>query len=166
MSQLKSIRTRIQFARTYTMDLLSDIHDQDWFRMPGEFPSHVAWQVGHLAVAQYRLTLDRCRGSRPEDQEFFSAEFQTLFGRDSIPKADASLYPSTMDIRRTFNNVYQAMLNWLDPLSDSILDEPIRVAHRFCVTKRDSLEWTAAHEMIHAGQIGILRRALGASPVW
>ena len=29
-----------------------------------------------------------------------------------------------------------------------------------------SLLWCAHHEMVHAGQIGLLRRYLGFAPVW
>ena len=33
-------------------------------------------------------------------------------------------------------------------------------------TKLDSLFWCAHHEMLHAGQIGLVRRLLGQAPLW
>ena len=33
-------------------------------------------------------------------------------------------------------------------------------------TKIDTLRWCGDHELIHAGQIGLLRRLLGHKPVW
>jgi uncharacterized damage-inducible protein DinB len=33
-------------------------------------------------------------------------------------------------------------------------------------TKRASLLWCAQHELVHAGQIGLLRRLLGYPPLW
>lgn len=33
-------------------------------------------------------------------------------------------------------------------------------------TKMESLLWCAHHEMLHAGQIGLLRRQLGYAPLW
>ena len=39
----------------------------EWFRQPTEGVTHIAWQVGHLALAEYWLTLERIRGRRPDD---------------------------------------------------------------------------------------------------
>lgn len=58
-------REQIRFARQYTQRLLEQTPRGDWFRQPHEGVSHVAWQAGHLAMAQYRLALERLRGSRP-----------------------------------------------------------------------------------------------------
>ena len=33
-------------------------------------------------------------------------------------------------------------------------------------SKIECLHWCSAHEMIHAGQIALLRRLFGQSPIW
>src|SRR4051812_30241042 len=93
VSDLRLALDQIAFARRYTLGLLQDLDAADWFRMPAGV-THVAWQVGHLAFAQYRLALERVRGPRPDDAELLPPAFLTAFGRDSVPDADPGKYPS------------------------------------------------------------------------
>ena len=51
-------------------------------------------------------------------------------------------------------------------LDDAELDQSVPHPHRFATTKLRALLWCAHHEMLHAGQIGLLRRHLGYPPVW
>ena len=69
MSRLHLAIEQIAFARQYTLRLLGDLAGDDWFRIPPGGVTHVAWQVGHLAMAQYRLCLERVRGARPDEVE-------------------------------------------------------------------------------------------------
>ena len=57
-------RDQIASARNYTVKLLEGIDVADWFRMPADGITHIAWQVGHLAMAEYRLCLWQVRGKR------------------------------------------------------------------------------------------------------
>ena len=40
---------QIDFARSYTLGIINEIDEAAWFTMPPGCPTHVAWQVGHLA---------------------------------------------------------------------------------------------------------------------
>ena len=64
LSDLENLIRNIRTARMYTKDMLSHIDPSDWFRQPNEGVTHVACQVGHLAVAPYRLELKRVRGDK------------------------------------------------------------------------------------------------------
>jgi uncharacterized damage-inducible protein DinB len=157
---------QITFARNYTIRFLDQTKEDDWFRQPAAGVSHIAWQVGHLAMAQYRLALDRIRGTRPQDPELISEEFLRLFGRDSVPSADLAKYPSRLEIRAVFDRVHQQVLRELPNLDDRELDKPALKSHPLAKTKLWALLWCAQHEMVHAGQIGLLRRQLGYAPLW
>jgi DinB superfamily len=157
---------RIRFARSYTLWMISDIPPADWFRMPAGGATHVAWQVGHLAIAQYRLCFMQLRGAKPEDGSFIPAGFLEPFLRESVPSPDPAAYPSVEMIRRVFDAVHARLLDQLPSYPDADLDSPVNVPHRLCKTKIDSLRWCSAHEMVHAGQIGLLRRLLGMKPLW
>ena len=67
MSRLALAIEQIIFARNYTLRFLDTIDEADWFRMPSDGVTHIAWQVGHLAMAEYRMALQRIRGAQPED---------------------------------------------------------------------------------------------------
>lgn len=165
--------TRLEFAlaeivaaRQYATELIDSIPPSDWFRMPEPAVTHVAWQVGHLAMAQYSLLLRRLRGERHEDERLIPPAFSTCFGRDSSPVADPDRYPSPEEIRRTFDAVHRQVLIELPGMPDADLDQPLELPHRICRSKGDLLTWTARHEMLHAGQLGLLRRLFGYPPVW
>ena len=74
---------QIVAARQYTKSLLENIDQNNWFRQPVEKINHVAWQVGHLAMAQYGLVLFRQRGRKLEDTELMSSSFRKkILSRD------------------------------------------------------------------------------------
>ena len=166
MTRLQAALDRIEFARRYTVRLLETIDPADWFRMPAEGVTHVAWQVGHLAMAEYRLCLERIRGARPSDEQLISEAFLTRFGRDSVAEPDPAKNPSPAEIRAVFDRVHEAALRELPGTSDAELDQPPLKPHGLFNTKIGSLQWCPNHEMLHAGQIGLLRRLFGAKPMW
>jgi hypothetical protein len=134
--------------------------------MPKEKVSHIAWQVGHLAMAEYRLALERIRGKRSDDEQILPAVFLERFGKGSTPAADPTVYPSIEEIRRVFEAVHRQVLNEVAGIDEVALDAPPAASHILFNTKRGALLWCAEHEMLHAGQIGLLRRLLGSQPIW
>jgi hypothetical protein len=137
--------------------------------MPHAGVTHVAWQIGHLAMAEYNLTLARIRGTLPADHKLFPFDdFAELFGRTSKPLADASCYPAPAALREILNRIHVQSQQELLTLGDEELDQPSALAkpHPIVTTKLSSLLWCAQHEMIHAGQIGLLRRMMGNEPKW
>lgn len=165
MTRLELVRERIGAARKYTESLLDEIEPSDWFRQPSEGVTHLAWQVGHLAIAQYRLALQRIRGARPEDAELIPEEYLSLFGKGSVPVADAERYPSPEEIRRVFDGVHRQVLRELAELPEEVIDEATDAPHPMFNTKLGALQWSAEHEFLHAGQIGLLRRLFGSEPL-
>jgi hypothetical protein len=166
MSDLHTPLGQIVFARRYTLGLLDSIDPADWFRMPAEGVTHVAWQVGHLAYAQYRLALERVRGPRPDDADLLPETLLGLFGRESVPDPNPARYPAAAEIRAVFDRVHERVLRELPGHPEADLDSPLNPPARLAKTKREVLFWCGQHELIHAGQIGLLRRLLGQAPQW
>jgi hypothetical protein len=163
-SRLAIALAQICFARDYTKRLLADISDDDWFAQSAGV-SHIAWQVGHLAVAQYGLCLYRVRGRQPGDSELIPSSFRKQFGRGTNPSADLRLQPSPADIRNVVDRVHQQSQQELAALSDADLRDPIEMPYSVEPTKLGGLFFCSAHEMLHAGQIGFIRRLLGKDPL-
>jgi hypothetical protein len=166
MTRLQIAIDRIRFSRDYSLRLIDSIPAADWFQMPTPGVTHVAWQVGHLAIAEYRLTLERIRGEQPADASLISQAFVKQFGKDSVPDPDASTYPSPTEIRGVLDRVHSQALHELPELVESEWDAPLTKPHPLFKTKLEGLFWCAQHEMVHAGQIGLLRRLLGQRPIW
>jgi hypothetical protein len=164
MSRIAGILDRLRFARTYTRWLLDATPEDQWFQMPGGV-THVAYQVGHLAIAQFRLCLKRCRADQPDDNALLPLAYLDLFGK-LPPSPDVATYPPLTEIRATFDRVHERVLAEVPTFREPDLDLPPLVSHPKCQTRGECLDWAAAHEMLHAGQIGLLRRLLGHKPLW
>jgi len=127
--------------------------------------SHIAWQVAHVAFAEYRLSLWRIRGTQPADDNLSPPDFVQIFGYDSVPEFDAQKYPQQSEIRTVLDGVHDHVLRELRQLDDSEMDQPVVHPHDFAKTKLQALFWCSHHEMLHSGQIGLLRRELGYKPL-
>ena len=164
-NSVKQAVERIDKARHYTLALLRDVDDADWFRQPVEGTTHVAWQVGHLAMAEYALALMRVRDSQPGDRAMISREFRRHFGKGSIPDSDLANNPSPEEIRCVLQRVHQQVLEEIPELDPGDLVAPLAQPHEMFDTKHGALQFCADHEYLHAGQIGLLRRLLGKEPL-
>lgn len=156
---------QIKFARDYVTSLLTGIDEADWFRMPAGAPTHLAWQVGHLAMAQYGLCLFRQRGRKPEDLDLMPSKFRKQYSRGTTPDPDPMEQPSPTELRQIFDRIHQQCLLELPTLTAESLAEPVDMPYAVYPTKLGALFFSSHHEMIHAGQIGLLRRLLGKQPV-
>jgi hypothetical protein len=166
MSRLTLALDQITLVRDYTNELIKDVPESEWYRIPSGGVSHIAWQVGHIAMAQYRLALERLRGRTIEDAVLISDDFLNRFGRGSVPETDPTKALPVAEIRAVFNGVYRTVLGELSVFPETDLDSPVLKPHKLVKTKIWSLLYSAQHEMLHAGQIGLLRRELGHAPMW
>ncbi|WP_425614490.1 DinB family protein [Anatilimnocola sp. NA78] len=156
---------QIEFARTYLLTMLIDFAEDEWFQMPAGASTHLAWQIGHLAMAQYGLVLFRQRGRQPEDLQLMTSSFRKQFSRGTTPDPDPAKNPPAVEIRATFDRVYHQAMIELPNIDPATLDEPIDMPYAAYATKYGSLLFCSHHEMLHVGQIGVLRRLLGKSPI-
>ena len=121
--------------------------------------------MAHLAVAEYHLCLSRVRGTKPDDDALISSDMRKRFGKGSVPEPDAAKNPPVDEIRAAFDRVHERVLQELARFPDDALDEEVSKPHPRFSTKGGALAWAVRHEMLHAGQIGLLRRQLGAVPL-
>ncbi|MEK6248844.1 MAG: DinB family protein [Planctomycetales bacterium] len=165
LAELEIPLQQIKDAREYTLSLLEDLEPDDWFRMPQEPVSHIAWQAGHLAMAQFRLCLERLRNLQPGDWDLISKDFIRCFGRGTTPGAGAENYPTPLEIRSTMDRVFEAVVKEVPQYTGDDLNNPLPNPHPIFKTKLEALYFCSKHEMLHAGQIGLLRRLLGKVPL-
>lgn len=156
---------QIEFARNYSLTLLTDIAAEEWFTLPPGCSTHVAWQVGHLAMAEYGLCLFRQRGRAEIDTSLMTSSFRKTFSRGTIPEPDPAKNPSPAEIRAVFDKVHAQALLELPTFTAEQLAEPVDMPYAAYPTKLGSLLFCSHHEMIHAGQLGLLRRMLGKQPI-
>jgi hypothetical protein len=167
MTRVQGALAQIRHVRKYTLSRLEPIPVGEWFRMPAEGVTHVAWQVGHLATAEYHLCMARIRGRRPDDEQFIPQAFVKSFGRGSVADPDPAKNPTVEEIRATLDRVHEHAMAELADYPDAEIDAATAPpAHPMFATKFGALIWCGQHEMLHVGQIGLLRRLAGAAPLW
>ena len=92
------------------------------------------------------------------------------FGRSSVAVPRRSATPRPIRRWRKFVTCWRPCIDRcsrsFQTLDDALLDQPTSRPHPRFSTKGGSLAWCAEHEMIHAGQIGLLRRLHGQPPLW
>ncbi len=164
-SMFRGALGQINFARRYTLELLEATPKELWFETPQELPTHIAWQVGHLAVSQYGLLMFRIRGRRPEDLDLIPGTFRKAYGRGSKPKADPTSQPSPDELVERLNRVYEIAISELAELEPSALLESVEMPFAVYPIKLGAILFCPMHEQLHSGQIGLLRRALSLEPV-
>lgn len=160
-THLQAAVDRIEMARRRVKEFTADLTADEWFRHPAEFTTHVAWQVGHLAVSQYNLCLRRLRGRTKEDMTLIPDSFIEHFKLGSRPVAGAENYPPIAEIKRVFDAVHAQTLQELSALTDEELDVPVEQPHPVFKTKLGAVDYAPSHEMVHVGQIALLRRLMG-----
>lgn len=156
---------QIQSAREYLLGMVADLSEADWFAMPGGIETHAAWQLGHLAMAEYGLCLFRQRGRSPADLDLMPSAFRKQFQRGSQPNPDPAANPTPAAIRAVLDRVHQQVLVELPTFTDEQLLQSAEMPYAGSPTRFGALLFCAHHEMLHAGQIGMLRRLMGKSPI-
>jgi hypothetical protein len=156
---------QIDFARRYTLELLEATPRELWFEVPDGLPTHIAWQIGHLAVSEYGLLMFRMRGRHPEDLDLIPGHFRKAYSRQTTPNPDASVQPSADELQERLARVHELAMSELNAIDPGMLLDPVDMPYAAYPVKLGAILFCPMHEQIHAGQIGLLRRSLGLDSV-
>jgi hypothetical protein len=133
-----------------------------WFEMPMGCPTHVGWQVGHLALAKSMHMFGGLGAPRPSEDVFDEDQFKEFFGGGSVPTDDPAVYPEASELFVAFDRIHAVGQKALARVDEASLDD--HVNHPIASTKYELAQWNAQHAMLHGGQIGLIRRLLGLEP--
>lgn len=154
----------MKLARGLINPMLDDLEPDQWFWQPAEGQNHIAWHVGHLAFAQYFLCLKRQRDRTEADLDLISTKFLKRYKQGSQPKASPAENEPLAEIRRVFDGVFARAMQELANYTDADRSVPTSPPHPVFDTKLGAINWCPQHEMMHAGQIVLLRRLQGKEP--
>lgn len=157
---------RLRFSRQTTEAFLADIGPDEWFWQPAPELNPLGWHVGHLAFAEYFLCLKRVRDRIESDTRLIPTAFLKRYKFGSKPSGDPEQNATPDELLTTLRGVHELALEELADRTDAELDTPTHPPHPFFTTKLGAIEWCSQHELIHCGQIMLLRRLLGKPAVW
>ncbi|MGN6545124.1 MAG: DinB family protein [Aureliella sp.] len=158
---------QIKWMRQYTLQLIEAVPQELWYVMPAGSATHLAWQVGHIAVAQYGLMLFRQRGRVESDMELMPGWLRKNFGKGSSPAAlvDDAKRPSPESLLERLNSIHAEGCETVAGLAPETLLQPSDMPYVAYANNLGALLFCPLHESIHAGQIGLLRRLHGLAPL-
>lgn len=162
---LRSAIGQIDFARRYTLELLDATPRERWFEIPPGGVTHIAWQVGHLAVSQYGLLMFRIRGRRPEDLDLIPGRFRKVYGRGGTPPPSGEGQLSPDALLEKLAEVHQCAMSEIASIDPDTLLENVEMPYAVYPCKLGAILFCPMHESLHAGQIGLTRRLLGLDSV-
>ncbi len=154
-----AIRFSMNLAEQAVMRPIETIKD-----VPLTFPTenggcHPLWVVGHLAVIEGLTHQLLAGGENPV------AEWEPLFGADTVTTSDASRYPSFAEVSARYTGLRKKNLALLESFSDADLDKPTPfqpkgLEEQFATYGR-ALLTLAVHQAMHRGQVTDAIRAAG-----
>jgi hypothetical protein len=159
MNAKDAIKTALTGTKEALDRYLGDLSDADLLVRPVPNANHIAWQLGHLILAEVHLLAKQVPGATyPELPKGFAEQHaREAAGRDS-----AKGFLTKAEYLALFNQVRAATLANLAKLPDSDLDKPTTgEMARFAPTVGALLLLQSNHTLMHAGQFTVVRRKLG-----
>jgi hypothetical protein len=159
MNGKEAIKTALRGTANLLNSYLSDLSDADLLVRPVPGANHIAWQLGHLIVAEVDLLGKQLPGaSFPELPAGFRAKHAKEMAGGDAPGA----FLKKAEYLSLFNNLRELTVTAVDRLSDADLDRPnTGNMAKFAPTLGALLLLQSNHTMMHAGQFTPVRRKLG-----
>lgn len=159
MDARDTIRNSMGMADRIIFEYIKDLDDSDLLIRPVPGMNHIAWQLGHLLLAERGWMESIEPGVSPPLPD----QFEAGHGRDKNTLDDPSLYYSAARYKELWEAQRQATLAILGRLSDDQLqaepkDERMK---QFVGTVANMFNLVGTHALMHTGQFVAVRRQLG-----
>jgi uncharacterized damage-inducible protein DinB len=154
--------TQLKFPYRMLVALCEDFSDEE-ARQPAGGNKALVWYLGHVTIAaDYLLML--YTGA----QTAISKENRKRFGRGSDGTADFSDAPSKDEMVALFKNVHKRLMGFLENLAPEDMEREAtgQVVDPTFARLGTAISLIVAHDGYHAGQIAVLRRAMGKDPLF
>lgn len=161
-SQAERLRKRLERTRGFSSRLLEDFSTpEEWTMQLHEGGNHAIWFVGHMGTTD-NFMISILSPDRDDSRE----EFTGAFGMGSQPSTEISDSPPIEELLAYMTSRRDTFLEVLDGLDDeSLARETPEGTPDFMPDFASVFETAVWHEALHSGQLSVIRRALGHSPV-
>ena len=139
---------------------VDDLKPDEFERQPIPGVNSVAWMVGHLALTDRRI-LGLLGAALPPLPDGFAEKFQTT----KRPAGEQRGLGAPAELLAAFDAHRRALIDAVRAAAPDALGAPMPTPHPLFTTVGDAAAFMAVHLGLHAGQITVIRRALGYPPV-
>jgi hypothetical protein len=159
MNAKAAIKTTLTSTQQLLGWYLGDLSDADLLVRPVPAANHIAWQLGHVIIAEGRLLKEQIPAARfPELPAGFAEQHDKAMAAVEPPRGFATK-ATYVDL---FTRTRAGTLAALESLEDAALDRPTQGQMApFAPTLGDFFVLLSNHTLMHAGQFTVVRRKLG-----
>ena len=157
----KILKEQILSTKEYTDKLISDISSDLWTKTPKVLDTNLNWQIGHIILANYLHGIASISGvSEALREKIVMSDYIKFYGLKSNPSDFENEKPTRKELIEIYEFTLSLVLENLNNLSDSELDNNTEIPNPAAKTKYEALKWLSHHQSWHNGQIAMLRRVL------
>lgn len=161
MELKERLKRGLLHTRGFTDRVLSEIKEpEDWIRRPADGVNHALWIAGHLGIATNSfIGLVDPTGS--VDRE----TWKPLFGKGSQSIDDLTAYPAPSEVAGFLTERGNVFISLLEDCSDQDLCREVPGGPGFMYDVAAVFQMSAWHEALHCGQLTVIHRMIGQSPI-
>ncbi|MEM6768861.1 MAG: DinB family protein [Bacteroidota bacterium] len=152
-------------AFAWAKKLMTGVPEELWYTMPEGIGTHLAWQVGHLALSCYYHSVMVITGHQPDVLQKVAVKAYNEYYNTAQPEKSVHVH-SPEELLEATAIMEEKSLSTISGMTEENLKEELfdlGFPHPVASNKWEAIDWNVKHYMYHCGQIGILRRALGIS---
>lgn len=159
MNSIAAIRHALDSTENTLSMFIGDLSDADLLVRPVSAANHIAWQLGHLIVAEQNLLKAELPGAEwPELPVGFSQQHSKETAAQEPPKG----FGTKERYLELFHKTRAATIANLGKLTEAQLDKPAQgVLKGIAPTLGAMFLLICEHTTMHAGQFTVVRRKLG-----
>jgi len=152
----------LRFSRRLALGLLDGIPAENWLHVPVASGNHATWIAGHLAWEDDDILahLIDGRGSK------LPQAWHQRFSQGSRPTTEASDYPGHEEIRAALHTIRAELISFFTASQDRLADPVPEDVHALAKDLAALMPALACHEMLHVGQLTVIRKSLQLPPVF
>lgn len=154
--------TSLRLSRRLALGLLDGIPADAWMHVPVPDGNHATWIAGHLAWEDDNIlsSLVEGRGSK------LAQPWHHRFAQGSKPTSDPDDYPGQGEIRAALDAFREELIGFFSASIDRLAEPLPEGMHAFARDLAALMPALACHEMVHVGQLTVIRKSLQLPPVF
>ena len=155
------IRHSLELCHSVLKQYLADLTDADLMIRPVPGANHIAWMLGHLLICENGLK-DLGYTMPP-----LPADFAASYGKEAASSDDPAKFHRKAQYVQWLEEQRAATMAHLAAMPEADLDKPApEEARAYAPTIGAMFNAIGIHDMMHAPQIGVVRRKLGKPPLF
>lgn len=159
MQAIELLTGALKGSEGVLLGFLSDLSDADLLVRPVAGANHVAWQIGHLILAERFLVGEQLSGV---EYPPLPGGFEARHGKESAASVETTGWLTKAEYERLFRETRAATIAAASKLTVADLDRPTQGRMAAKAPKVGNLILMLSnHDMMHAGQFSVVRRKQG-----